>query len=194
MSTTTRWTSADLERMPDDGNRYEIIDGELYMSTQPHFYHQFVCSKLVHQLETWNEEARLGEVAIAPGLIFAEDDDVAPDIVWISNSSLASALQSDGHLHDAPELVIEVLSPGTVNERRDRVAKLKLYSRRGVSEYWIASWQTRTVDVYRRDEAELKLVGTLGETDTLQSPVLPGFSCPVSVLFARIPIGNSEEL
>jgi Uma2 family endonuclease len=190
MSTTTRWTSADLERMPDDGNRYEIIDGDLYMSTQPHFYHQFVCSKLVHQLETWNDEAGLGEVAIAPGLIFAEDDDVAPDIVWISNSRLASALRSDGHLHDAPELVIEVLSPGAVNERRDRVAKLKLYSRRGVSEYWIASWQTRTVDVYRRDEAGLKLVGTLGETDTLQSPVLPGFSCLVSVLFSRIPIGE----
>jgi Uma2 family endonuclease len=176
--------------MPDDGNRYEIIDGELYMSTQPHFYHQFVCSRFDYQLGKWNEEARLGEVAIAPGLIFAEDDDVAPDIVWISNARLAAALRSDGKLHDAPDLVIEVLSPGTVNERRDREAKLKLYSRRGVSEYWIASWQTRTVDVYRRDEAELKLVGTLGETDTLQSPVLPGFSCPVSVLFARVPIGE----
>jgi Uma2 family endonuclease len=190
MSTTTRWTSADLERMPDDGNRYEIIDGELYMSTQPHFYHQFVCSKFVHHLETWNDEAGLGKVAIAPGLIFAEDDDVAPDIVWISNSRLASALRPDGHLHGAPELVIEVLSPGSVNERRDREAKLKLYSRRGVSEYWIASWQTRTVDVYRRDEAELRPVGTFGETDTLQSPVLPGFSCLVSAVFSQIPIGE----
>jgi len=77
MSTTTRWTSADLEKMPDDGNRYEIIDGELFMSTQPHFYHQFVCSKLVYRLGEWNESAALGEVVIAPGLIFAEDDDVA---------------------------------------------------------------------------------------------------------------------
>lgn len=188
MSTTTRWTSADLERMPDDGNRYEIIDGELYMSTQPHYYHQFVCAKFVHHLETWNDEAGLGDVVIAPGLIFADDDDVAPDIVWISNSRLAVALRPDGKLHDAPDLVIEVLSPGSVNERRDRVAKLKLYSRRGVSEYWIASWQTRTVYVYRRDGAELKLVGTLGEADTLESPVLPGFSCPLSLLFARIPV------
>jgi hypothetical protein len=46
MSTTTRWTSADLESLPDDGNRYEIIDGELYMSKQPHFYHQDVCGEL----------------------------------------------------------------------------------------------------------------------------------------------------
>lgn len=190
MSTTTRWTSADLERMPDDGNRYEIIDGELFMSNQPHFYHQFVCSRLVSQLDRWNEEAGLGEVAIAPGLIFAEDDDVAPDIVWISKSGLVAALRPDGKLHQAPELVIEVLSPGSVNERRDREAKLKLYSRRGVSEYWIASWQTRTIDVYRHEEAGLKLVATLGEADTLQSPLLPGFSRQVSVIFERIPIGE----
>jgi Uma2 family endonuclease len=113
---------------------------------------------------------------------------VAPDLVWISNDRLGASLGGDGKLHDAPEIVIEVLSPGSVNERRDREAKLKLYSRRGVNEYWIVSWQARVVDVYRRDQAELKLVGTLAEVDILQSPVLPGFSYPVSALFARIPI------
>ncbi len=189
MSTTTRWTSADLESLPDDGNRYEIIDGELYMSKQPHFYHQDVCTELLAVLWNWNSAANLGRVVLAPGLIFAEDDDVAPDLVWISNDRLTACLKADGKLHDAPELVIEVLSPGRVNERRDREAKLKLYSRRGVSEYWIVSWQTRNVDVYRRAEAELKLVGTLAESETLKSPVLPGFSCPVSALFERIPVG-----
>src|SRR5438876_1883208 len=179
MSTTTRWTSRDLESLPNDGTRYEIIDGELFMSKQPHFYHQDVCTELIGLLWNWDRTANLGRVAGAPGLIFAEDDDVAPDVVWISNDRLAVALRPDGKLHDAPELVIEVLSPGSVNERRDREAKLKLYSRRGVSEYWIASWQTRTIDVYRRAEAELKLVGTLAESETLKSPVLPGFSCPV---------------
>jgi Uma2 family endonuclease len=174
--------------MPDDGNRYEIIDGELFMSTQPHLYHQFVCSRFASHLDRWNEKAGLGEVAVAPGLIFAADDDVAPDVVWISNARLAAGLRSDGKLHDAPDLVIEVLSPGSVNARRDREAKLQLYSRRGVSEYWIASWQTRTVDVYRRGKTALTLVGTLRETDTLQSPTLPGFACPVAALFARIPI------
>ena len=191
MSTTTRWTSADLEALPDDGNRYEIIDGELFMSTQPHYFHQGVCTDLTGMLWSWNRATNLGRVVAAPGLIFAEDDDVAPDLVWISNERLASYLEADGKLHGAPDLVAEVLSPGKVNERRDREAKLKLYSRRGVSEYWIVSWQARTVDVFRRSDAELKLISTLGEIDTLTSPVLPGFACPVSVLFARIPIENT---
>jgi Uma2 family endonuclease len=193
MSTTTRWTSADLESLPDDGNRYEIIDGELYMSKQPHFYHQDVCTELLAVLWNWDRTANLGRVVSAPGLIFAEDDDVAPDVVWISNDRLIASLKADGKFHDAPELVIEVLSPGSVNERRDREAKLKLYSRRGVSEYWIVSWQTRTIDVYRRKDNELRLVIVLTETDALQSPMLPGFSCPVSAIFARIPTGRRGE-
>jgi Uma2 family endonuclease len=161
MSTTTRWTSADLELMPDDGTRYEIIDGELYISKQPHANHQDVCGEIFGELRDWNKKSGLGKVLFAPGIIFAEDDDVAPDLVWVSNERLATALGSDGKFHAAPELVVEVLSPGSANEHRDRVAKLELYSRRGVSEYWIASWQTRQVYVYRREQSELKLVATL---------------------------------
>jgi Uma2 family endonuclease len=181
-----RWTSADLELMPDDGKRYEIIDGELLMSKQPHWYHQHVCSKLVAKLDHWNEETGLGEVNFAPGVIFADDDDVAPDVVWISKERLATALEADGKLHIAPEIVVEVLSPGSMNEQRDRKAKLKLYSRRGVSEYWIVNWQTRQIEIYRREQTELRLVATLFESDTLESPLLPGFSCQVALLFGRV--------
>lgn len=193
MSTTTRWTSADLESLPEDGTRYEIIDGELYMSKPPHFYHQDVCGELQVSLSIWNRAAKLGRIVAAPGLIFAEDDDVAPDLVWISNNRLAVCLKNDGKLHDAPELVIEVLSPGRANERRDRDAKLKLYSRRGVREYWIVSWQNRAIDVYRRVDTGLGLAGTFGEAETLSSPILPGFSCQVSDLFDSIPIASSSE-
>jgi Uma2 family endonuclease len=187
MTTTTRWTSADLELMPDDGKRYEVIDGELFMSKQPHWYHQFSCLKLTSKLDAWNEEAGLGEVNFAPGIIFADDDDVAPDAVWISNDRLSTALGADGKLHAAPELVIEVLSPGSANERRDREAKLKLYSQRGVSEYWIVDWRARSIEVYRREQAQLRLAATLYGADTLESPLLPGFACSVASLFARIP-------
>ena len=190
MSTTTRWTSADLKALPDDGNRYEIIDGELHMSRQPHYYHQLICSKLVGKLERWDEKNVLGEVVFAPGLIFADDDDVAPDVVWISNERLAVALESDGKFHEAPELVIEVLSPGGVNERRDREAKLQLYSRRGVTEYWIVSWLLRSIDVYRRGQTQMQFVATLSGADNLESPLLPGFTFSVAALFERIPVNE----
>src|ERR1041385_8201616 len=122
MSTTTkRWTSADLERLPDDGTRYEIIDGELFMSKSPHVFHLRVCSELHKVLSIWNDIANSGEVFEGAGLIFAPDDDVIPDLIWISNERIKTALRADGHIYDAAELVIEVLSPGSANERRDRV-------------------------------------------------------------------------
>jgi len=138
-------------------------------------------------LGNWNRTTNLGRVVAAPGLIFAEDNDVVPDLIWISRERLVEALESDGHLHSAPELGIEVLSPGRANERRDREAKLKLYSLRDVSEYWIADWQTRSIDVYRRKDAQLKLLKALKETDTLESRLLPGFSAPVSTVFSGVP-------
>jgi Uma2 family endonuclease len=183
MSTALRWTSADLAVMPDNDKRYEIIDGELYVSRQPHWHHQRTSGKIFAALETWSMQTGAGEANLAPGLIFAEDDDVVPDVVWISSARRASILGADGHLHAAPELVVEVLSPGAANERRDREAKLKLYSRRGVLEYWIVDWRTQQVEVYRREELALRLAATLYATDTLTSPLLSGFACAIATLF-----------
>lgn len=183
MATELRWTSADLEVMPDDGKRYEIIDGELYVSKQPHYHHQYTCSEIAWHLNNWAKQSGNGRVVQAPGLIFAEDDDVAPDVIWISSERLPIALREDGKFHNAPELIIEVLSPGFSNEKRDRDAKLKLYSRRGVDEYWIVDWLSRTVEVYRRTDAALQLIETLRESNILRTPLLPEFSCVVGSLF-----------
>jgi Uma2 family endonuclease len=180
------WTSTDLELFPEsqlDGKRYEIIEGELFMSRQPHYHHQNTCVNLTYHLKAWNEQTKAGDVNFAPGIIFADDDDVAPDLTWCSLARLKKALNEDGKLHAAPELVIEVLSPGSVNERRDREAKLKLYSRRGVEEYWIADWMLRRIEIYRRKNRRLRLVTTLLVSDTLDSPLLPGFRCPVAKIF-----------
>ena len=184
--TTLRWTSQDLDLLPDDGKRYEIVDGELYVSKQPHWHNQLVCSDVLELLQRWSRQTKAGIANLAPGVIFADDDDVAPDVVWISRERLATALQPDGKLHSAPELAIEVLSPGSINARRDREVKRKLYSRRGVQEYWIVNWQERYVEVYRRENVELKHAMTLYENDTLQSPILPAFSCQVSQFFADV--------
>ena len=183
VETLPKLTSADLELLPEDGKVYELIEGELYVSRQPSWDHQYICLRLGRFLDEWNEETGLGVVNAAPGLIFAEDDDVAPDLVWISTTALAAALREDRKLHAAPELVIEVLSPGLSSEQRDRQAKLKLYDRRGVQEYWIVSWQEQEVEVYRREGASLRLWTTLHQDDILESPLLPGFSCRVSKLF-----------
>ena len=178
-----RFTSADLTQMPDGFDRYEIIAGELYVSRQPRTEHQYTCNRLGSLLDQWSEQTGRGIVLPAPGVIFAEDDDVAPDVVWITRERYAESLDEAGHLHTAPELVVEVLSPGRANEFRDREAKLDLYSRRGVQEYWIVSWMQRFVEVYRRANVGLRLVTTLRESDKLESPLLPGFSCQVSSLF-----------
>ena len=188
MARSLRWTTADLEAMPDDGKRYEIIDGELHVSKQPEFDHQRVCGRVHGALQRWSDQVGAGDAVFAPGVIFADDENVAPDVVWISKERLATALQEDRrHLHAAPELIVEVLSPGPTNERRDREVKLKLYSRRGVHEYWVVDWRQRRVEVHRREDTELRLTATLYASDLLRSPLLPGFVCPVAELFPGLP-------
>jgi Uma2 family endonuclease len=183
---TLHWTSRDLELLPDDGSRYEIIDGELYVAKQPDWQHQLAGFRLGFLLQVWNEQSQAGLVNLTPAIIFADDTNVIPDMIWISQERLKTALHKDGKLHNAPELVVEVLSPGPENERRDREVKVKLYSRRNVKEYWVVNWQERTLEVYRREDAVLTLEKTLEETDVLQSPLLPGFSCKVSQIFTSL--------
>jgi Uma2 family endonuclease len=188
MSTAVRFTSADLEGFPDDGKRREIIDGELVVSTQPHYYHQLLSGDLVAELNIWGRPRGAGEAAIAPGLILSPEEDVAPDVVWTSASRLPHIL-SGGKLYAAPELVVEILSPGKRNITRDREAKRKIYSRHGVREYWIIDWVARTIEVYRRTGEQLALVATLLVGDTLTSPLLPEFTLSLEKFFARIPAG-----
>jgi Uma2 family endonuclease len=193
MATEPRWKSSDLLLLPDDGKRYEIIDGELYVQKQPSWEHQVVSVRVSAALLIWSDETAAGVVSIAPGVIFADDDDVAPDVVWVSAARLPHILQKDGKLHAAPDLAVEVLSPGAKNEQRDREAKRKLYSRRGVREYWIVDWRRQEIEVYRREAAALALVATWHADDTAASPLLPGFARPVASFFAGLPIEIAGE-
>ena len=186
-TTMRRWTIADLEGLPDDGNRYEIIDGELHVTSAPHVWHQIVVGRVGTALEVWSNQTGAGFTIPGPGMVISRTDAVIPDVVWVSRDHFPNLLGADGKLHGAPDLVVEVLSPGTANEERDRVTKRDHYGDWGVQEYWTVDRFARAIEVYRLLESALQPVATLGEMDILSSPLLPGFQHPVASLFAGLP-------
>src|SRR5438552_2775282 len=163
-----------------------MIDGELHVTTQPHPHHPYACSGRCVVVVVGGGLTSVRDGVFAPGLIFSPDNDVAPDLIWLRQDRLSNALDSSGHYRVAPDLVVEVLSPGSRNERRDREDKLALYSRQGVQEYWIVDWRTRRVEVYRRVGEALELVISLQGDDVLTSPLLPGFACPLAYLWSPV--------
>ena len=190
-SEQVRWTIADLEGFPDNGNRYEIIDGELFVTRAPHLDHQDVAGLIYAELLRWSLQSGLGKPFITPGVIFSASDAVIPDVIWISHERRLQLTDALGHLTGAPELIVEVLSSGEKDKKREslrhgfaeRETKLKLYSVQGVSEYWIMDREQQLIEVYRRENGVLKKAMTLFKGDQLTSPLLPGFSCEVGSLF-----------
>ena len=179
-----RWTSADLALFPDTGDRYEIIDGDLYVTRAPHWRHQDVITNISTPLAVWAKQHKQGKVLATPGFVFANDDNVIPDLVWVSNGTLENCVDEAGHFTAAPELAVEVVSKATKDVLRDRQIKLKLYSRVGVREYWIVDWQQQTVEIFRRSQARLELVATLFAEGELMSPLFEGFAIAVADIFS----------
>jgi Uma2 family endonuclease len=173
MPVDTRLTYDDYCLLPDDGKRYEIIDGELFVTPSPRILHQIVVSQLLSELLTFAKKQGLGRVLAAPvDVVFSEFDVVEPDIVYISKQR--ASVMTEKNLQGAPDLAIEVLSEST--EKRDRTTKLKLYAKFGVNEYWIIDPYGPSAEIYRRVEEGLTLVAKLSAAESLTSPMLPGFS------------------
>ena len=150
LSSTAPFTWRDAQRMPDDGNRYEAIGGELFMTAAPNFRHQKVSQRVFKELDRSLQEPGHGEVVYAPfGVEFpATDEGVQPDLLFVSNER-REILGSDW-IRGAPDLVVEILSPSTASH--DRGIKLELYERQGVREYWIVDPDEHVVDVWRFGE------------------------------------------
>jgi Uma2 family endonuclease len=175
-------TVEDLEAMPEDGNWYEVIEGELFVSKAPGLTHQRVSLRLVVKLENFLEVNPIGRIWPAPGVVFSDISGVIPDIVYVSNERRAE-IASGERVSGAPDLVIEIISPGLANAQRDRVAKRQLYAKYGVKEYWLVDPATRTIETYVLRNSILQPDATLGEQDHLASSLLPGFSCKVEAIF-----------
>ncbi len=172
---TLTWTVDDLAQLPDKGCRYEIIQGELFVSRSPHFRHQNAADNICTALKNWSRETERGYVFSGVGVFFDLDEAVIPDVVWIRRESLDTIMDTAGHLTAAPDLAIEVISPG--DGARDQKTKLELYSRRGVQEYWILDRIAQEIEVYRRGNDGLQYVAVVTGGEILTSPMLPGFEC-----------------
>ena len=179
-SDQVKFTYDDYRQLPDDGKRYEIIDGELYMATTPTTNHQIIADRFLVVLSNYLERHPIGIAISAPLEVFLSATNLAqPDVMFISKDRLH--IIKPTQIKGAPDLVIEVLSPST--EKRDRTVKLKMYAKFGVREYWMAKEKTATVEIFRLQEGKLILVARLGKSDVLTSPLFPGLEIPLAKIF-----------
>ena len=141
-------TVAYLETLPDDNNRYELIAGELFVSCAPGLPHQLVLQRLQLAFGKYLELNPIGIVAPGAGAVFSDYDAVIPDLVFVLNERWEKIVANDRFIA-APNLVIEVVSPGKENRNRDFRAKRQLYEKYGVEEYWIVDRDNHVVTICR---------------------------------------------
>lgn len=180
-------TYADYMALPDDGKRFELIDGELYVTPSPTYWHQKLSGGIYVQISNYLQAHPIGEVLIAPFDVILNPEETRawqPDVVFVANER--RHIIKERNIQGAPDLVVEVLSPGT--DDRDLGIKKRAYQESGVNEYWVV-WQTiPRVEVYRLNEAgRYGDPHLLEEDDTLTTDLLPGFSLEVSRLYAGRP-------
>ncbi len=175
-------TVTDLDLMPDDDNHYELFEGELFVSRAPGLPHQMVLANLLTLIRIFLTQNSIGKTWPTPGVIFDDLNTAIPDLIFVSDEHI-EAIASGERVTGAPDLVIEIISPGTENERRDRTIKRQAYGKFGVREYWVVDRYQQSIEIYRLEKDHLVLFASLGMNDELTSQVLPRFSCRVSQVF-----------
>ncbi len=144
-NTLTRWTLSELHRLPDDGNRYELVHGELFVTPAPSFAHQEIVDAIAALLQPYVQKHNLGKLVFPRSVLrVGSHSEVEPDLMVRRISHPRPTSWDDAPL---PILVVEVVSATT--RRRDHVAKRALYLEAGVSEYWIVDREPRTIRVVR---------------------------------------------
>jgi Uma2 family endonuclease len=175
-----RFNYSDYLQLPED-KRYEILEGELYAVPAPNIRHQRISKRIQTALIRQIEEKGLGEVLSAPcDVVFSEENVVQPDILFVRKERLA--IIGEANLPAAPDLVVEILSPGT--RKKDLAIKRKIYARFGVQEYWIVDPDANMVEVLVWKESGYITAGSYRESECLVSPLLPELILPLSKIFA----------
>jgi Uma2 family endonuclease len=176
-------TYDDYLLLPDDGKRHELIDGEHYVTPSPNLRHQEILGRLHLSIGTWLRDHSVGRVFAAPlDVIFSRFDVVEPDLLYVSNER-APALLAGEYVTGAPDLAVEIASPGT--RRRDETIKRRLYEHSNVTEYWVVDPDIDVVRVYKRsgDRFERAVELSAEADDVLTTALLPGLEIRLSEVF-----------
>jgi Uma2 family endonuclease len=182
------YTVDDLELMPEDTSRYELIGGKLIVSRAPHLDHQRAVTNLVFQFQLYLQKNPIGIVVTTPGVIFSKADAVIPDVVFAMNETLEKSVpgkdeEFEGKFTATPELVIEILSYSKKDVEHDRVVKRELYGKYGVQEYWVIDGLFNTIEVYRLTEQGLDRIKRFEIDESIETPILPEFELKLSDIF-----------
>lgn len=169
------WAYELFRRLPDDG-RYEIIDGRLVMSPAPDIAHQRVLRKLERFLELWSLAKDTGEVFFAPcDVVLSPQDIYQPDLLFVSR--VRSSIITRQNIQGAPDLIVEILSPGTA--RQDWRDKKVVYQRHGVTHYWLVDPHRHFLLAYRLEDGAYREVGRVQKDDIFEPEGFPGLSIPL---------------
>ncbi len=174
------WTYDSYTALPDDGKRYEIINGVLYMAPAPNDVHQEIVALIIFYLILYVKLAGRGRVLAAPiDVILDTGSVVQPDVLVLLEDGATK--QKPSQTIRPPDLAIEVASPGTAHY--DRLKKYNAYARAGVKEYWIVEPTRRTVEVFILEDEEYHALGVFSGRQTLPSRIVPDFSVHVEQFF-----------
>jgi len=174
-----RFTYSDYLLLPED-KRYEILDGELFVIAAPKTKHQKVSLQLTVALYHYVRNRELGQVLQAPfDVILSEENVVQPDIIFVRKERIG--IIGEANLQGAPDLVIEILSPGT--RSKDLELKRKIYCGFAVQEYWIVDPDLETIEVLILGEERYLTTAVYAKSQCLSSPLLPDLDLPLSQVF-----------
>jgi Uma2 family endonuclease len=172
-----RFLADDIWDAPEDGNIYEVIDGELYVSPAPSSRHQHAIVMMIQIIGSHVYPRGLGKLFAAPiGVVLGVGSGVEPDLVFVSRERLG--IVSERGIEGAPDLVVEVLSPRT--ESRDRGIKMAQYAAAGVPHYWLLAGRTSSLEAYRLGAEGYELVGIYGPEDTFRPELFPGLEIRIA--------------
>jgi Uma2 family endonuclease len=176
-----KFTYEDYALLPED-RRYEVIDGEPFLTPAPTPNHQDIVLELVTRLRDFVNAGQLGRVVLSPcDVLLSRHDILQPDIFFVAAGR--EGIVGDKYVDGAPDLVIEVLSPST--EPRDREGKAKRYAMFGVREMWIIDPGSRTIEVLENSGQGFRPHVTFGGSELVRSTVLPGLDLPAASIFRR---------